>query len=170
MKMKAEERGSAREDGAQGGARAAGARPVRPDRLDRRQQILDASQRLFARFGYHAVSIRQIAAEARVPLALVGYYFGSKQQLYDAVFGHRIGLLAERSLALQAVMAEANGDPLQRIVAAMVSPVVRLRASVEGETYALFVAQGLSHQGAEEDAAIGQHFDPLAAEFFAISG
>jgi AcrR family transcriptional regulator len=168
MKMKAEKRGSARKDGAQRGARGADVLPDRsgrPVRPDRRQHILDATQRLFARFGYHGVTIRQIAAEARVPLALVGYYFGSKQQLYDAVFGHSSGLLGERSLALQAALAETNGERLPRIVAAMVSPVVRMRASVEGETYAVFIAQGLSHQGAEEDAAIRQYFDPLATEF-----
>ncbi len=139
-----------------------GERPARPDR---RQNILDASQRLFARFGYHAVTIRQIAAEAKVPLALVGYYFGQKQELYDAVFGHWSGVVAQRSLDLQNALATSTGDRLERIVEAMVSPVVRMRANPEGDTYALFVARGLTQQGAEEDRAIRQYFDPVAAEF-----
>ena len=137
----------------------------RPARPDRRQNILDASQRLFARFGYHAVTIRQIAAEAKVPLALVGYYFGQKQELYDAVFGHWSGIVAQRSLDLQAALATSAGDRLERIVAALVSPVVRMRANPAGDTYALFVARGLTQQGAEEDRAIRQYFDPVAAEF-----
>jgi AcrR family transcriptional regulator len=140
-------------------------RAVPPERPDRRQNILDASQRLFASVGYHAVTIRQIAAAANVPLALVGYYFGLKQQLYDAVFEHWIGLSAQHSADLRAAVANSAGDRLQGIVAALVSPMVRIRADVAGETYALFVAQGLTHQGAEEDRAIREHFDPLATEF-----
>ena len=41
------------------------------NRPDRRAAILLAAEKLFAEHGYHAVSIRQIALEAQVPLALV---------------------------------------------------------------------------------------------------
>ena len=134
-------------------------------RPDRRQNILDASQRLFARFGYHAVTIRQIAEEAQVPLALVGYYFGQKQELYDAVFGHWSGTVAQRSVDLRNALAQSSGDRLQRIVAAMVNPIVGLRSSPQGAAYALFVTRGLSQQSVEEDRAIREYFDPVAAEF-----
>jgi AcrR family transcriptional regulator len=46
---------------------------VRPDR---KADILLAAETLFAKRGYHAVTIRQIAEEADVPLDLVGYYYG----------------------------------------------------------------------------------------------
>ena len=71
-------------------------------RPDRRQNILDASQRLFANFGYHAVTIRQIAEAAQVPLALVGYYFGQKQELYYAIFG-RLSRSEEHTSELQSL-------------------------------------------------------------------
>ena len=58
---------------------------VRPDR---RFAILLAAEKLFAQRGYNGVSIRQIAEEAGVPLALVGYYFGPKQDLFHAIFEH----------------------------------------------------------------------------------
>ena len=135
---------------------------VRPDR---RQNILDASQRLFARYGYHAVTIRQIAAEAKVPLALVGYYFGQKQELYDAIFAHLSSTVAQRSIDLREALAETSGDRLQRIVIAMVVPIMRLRASAEGESYALFVTRGLTQQGVEEDRAIREYIDPVAVEY-----
>ena len=136
-----------------------------PERPDRRQNILDASQRLFARFGYHAVTIRQIAVEAQVPLALVGYYFGQKQELYDAIFGHFSGTIDERYATLRAAMASDAGDALSRIVGALVIPVSRMRASSEGESYALFVSRSLTQQSSEEDRAIREYFDPLAAEY-----
>ena len=135
---------------------------VRPDR---RQNILDASQHLFARYGYHAVTIRQIAAEAKVPLALVGYYFGQKQELYDAIFAHWSSTVAQRSIDLREALAETRGDRLQRIVIAMVVPIIRMRASAEGESYALFVTRGLTQQGVEEDRAIREYIDPVAAEY-----
>ena len=65
--------------------RAAGAEGARPDR---RHAILLAAEKLFAQHGYHAVTIRQIADEAEVPLALVGYYYGPKHELFHAIFEH----------------------------------------------------------------------------------
>lgn len=135
-------------------------------RRDRRKNILDSAQRLFARYGYHGVTIRQIAADARVPLALVGYYFGQKQELYDAIFGFVSETINQRRQDLRAALALHTGDRLQHIVSALVRPVVRARlATPEGESYALFVARALSQQGVEEDRAIRQYFDPVAAEF-----
>lgn len=139
---------------------------VVPDgRPDRRKNILDASQRLFARFGYHAVTIRQIASEAGVPLALVGYYFGQKQELYDAIFGDLIGTLAERRVGLHAAISNVAGDRLANVVEAMIVPVSKQRATPQGEAYALFVSRGLTQQNEEEDHAIREYFDPLSSEF-----
>ncbi len=144
-------------------------RPVaeKKARPDRRQNILDASQRLFARYGYHAVTIRNIAAEAKVPLALVGYYFGQKQELYDAIFAHWSSTLVQRSVDLREALTASQSEQLQRIVSAMVVPVIRLRASAKGESYALFVTRGLTQQGIEEDRAIREFLDPVSAEFVA---
>ena len=136
-------------------------------RPDRRQNILGASQRLFARYGFHAVTIRQIAAEASVPLALVGYYFGQKQELYDAIFAHGSGAVAQRSIELREAVAVSLDEQLQGIVSAMVVPVVRMRASAQGESHALFLTRGLTQQGIEEDRAIREVLDPIAAEFIA---
>lgn len=134
-------------------------------RPDRRQNILHASQRLFGRFGYHAVTIRQIAAEAKVPLALVGYYFGHKQELYDAIFAHWSGTVAQRSADLRDALAASKGEQLQRIVLAMVVPVVRMRDSDQGESYARFLTRGLTQQGVEDDRAIREFLDPVSVEF-----
>jgi AcrR family transcriptional regulator len=142
------------------------ARPAAAARPDRRQNILLAAEKLFARYGYHAVSIRQIADEAGVPLALVGYYFGAKQQLYHAIFEHWSAMISERLASLQQAMADdCRGDRLQRLVEAFIDPVIRLRASVEGEYYALLMTRGLALQSEEEDAIIREFFDPMAKAF-----
>lgn len=136
-----------------------------PERPDRRQNILDASQRLFARHGYHAVTIRQIAEAAQVPLALVGYYFGQKQELYDTLFGNLTGTIDKRRQGLHAAIANPHGDALTAIVDAMITPVARARRTPEGESYALFVTRGLTQQSIEEDRAIREYFDPITAEY-----
>ncbi len=141
------------------------ARPAAAARPDRRQNILLAAEKLFARHGYHAVSIRQIADEAGVPLALVGYYFGAKQQLYHAIFEHWSAMISERLASLQQAMDDGSGDRLQRLVEAFIGPVIRLRASVEGEYYALLMTRGLALQSEEEDAIIREFFDPMAKAF-----
>ena len=143
-------------------ARAASAEP----RPDRRQAILLAAEKLFARHGYHAVSIRQIADEAGVPLALVGYYFGPKNELFEAIFAHWNHTIEERLAALAAVHIDpADARTLPRIIEAFTAPVLALRASSEGEYYALLVARELYHATPEADQVLRRYFDPLAAAF-----
>ena len=115
---------------------------------------------------YHAVSIRQIANEACVPLALVGYYYGQKHELFHAIFAHWAGTINERLAALREVEKQPHGpQKLQHIVEAFISPVIRLRASSEGEYYAQLMTQGLSSQQGEADRVLRDFFDPMADAF-----
>lgn len=135
-------------------------------RLDRRQAILLAAEKLFARHGYHAVSIRQIADEAGVPLALVGYYFGPKNALFEAIFEHWNQTIERRLAALAEVPIDpADTRTLPRIIDAFTAPVLALRASSEGEYYARLVARELSHVTEEADRVLRHYFDPLANAF-----
>jgi len=139
------------------------AAPLRPDR---KGQILLAAERLFAKYGFHAVSIRQIAQEAQVPLALVGYHYGQKQDLFHAIFQHWSGTIEERLQGLQAVQSQAHSrHKLQSIVEAFIFPVIRLRSSPEGESYAMLMTKGLSPQSDEADRVLRDFFDPMAEAF-----
>ena len=55
------------------------------EKQDKRQQLLEVAERLFAKQGYEAVSIRQLAAEAGVNIAMVSYYFESKENLFKTL-------------------------------------------------------------------------------------
>ena len=135
-------------------------------RPDRKLAILLAAEKLFAQRGYHAVSIRQIADEAAVPLALVGYYYGPKQDLFCSIFEHWNTTIEERLHALQRVLDEPITDStLPRIIEAFLDPVLRLRASPEGEYYALLVARELAHLQDETDRVLRTYFDPMAHAF-----
>jgi AcrR family transcriptional regulator len=59
--------------------------------LQTRERILDAAERLIAEHGLDGVSMRQIAADAPAQLALLHYHFGSKEDLYRAVWERRLG-------------------------------------------------------------------------------
>jgi AcrR family transcriptional regulator len=155
----------ARRTAARGVRAARPDRPQRPDKRDRRADILLAAERLFAERGYHAVTIRQIAQAAGVPLALVGYYFGAKHELFCALFEHWKGTIEERMAGLRAAVDAGGADLPERIVDAFVTPVLRLRASAEGEFYALLVARELQYRTPGVDSVLGEYFDPMAHAF-----
>lgn len=139
---------------------------TRTDQPDRRLNILLAAEKLFAVRGYHAVSIRDIAAEAGVPLALVGYYYGAKHELYRAIMQSWSGNIADRLDRLQAAAGEPDRSArLDRILEAFVVPLVALHASREGQYYALMAARDLAAPTPEAEAAHREFFDPMAHAF-----
>jgi AcrR family transcriptional regulator len=128
--------------------------------------ILLAAEKLFAQHGYHGVTIRQIADEAQVPLALVGYYFGPKSELFHAIFAHWQDTLQARLSQLQQVLdAPPKKDFLRQVVEAFVCPVLEQRASAEGEYYAQLVGRELARQTPETQRVLTEFFDPLAQKF-----
>ena len=69
-------------------------------RLDpgqRREQILDAANALFAERGYDEVSIEDIASSAGVTRGLVHHYFGGRKEVYIALL-ERLGTMREQQL------------------------------------------------------------------------
>lgn len=55
-----------------------------------RQKILSSAELLFAAEGYEATSMRQLAKAAEVNIAMVSYYFGSKEELYRTLVRERM--------------------------------------------------------------------------------
>jgi AcrR family transcriptional regulator len=99
-------------------------------RLDTKDRILDAAERLFAQHGFDATSLRMITAAAEVNLASVNYHFHSKNSLIEAVLTRRIAPLNRERLDLLASIEAFAGTEslrLEDVVQAFVSPVVRKR-------------------------------------------
>ncbi|MCP4667486.1 MAG: CerR family C-terminal domain-containing protein [Deltaproteobacteria bacterium] len=61
-----------------------------------KERILDQAEALFAKKGYHAVSVREITRAAGCNLAAVNYHFGTKENLYLEVFRSRFAARALR--------------------------------------------------------------------------
>lgn len=73
------------------------AEPVRRlRRAERREQILDAATRAFARAGFAATSLDQVAAEAGITRVILYRHFDSKADMYRAVLDRACMHLAER--------------------------------------------------------------------------
>ena len=62
---------------------------------DKRRLILDAAVRAFARNGFHACRVSDIADEAGVAYGLVYHYFDSKDEVLDTLFLDRWNVLLE---------------------------------------------------------------------------
>src|SRR5580700_1190961 len=62
----------------------------------RRNNLLDAASRIFARQGYDAASVEDIAFEAGIGKPTVYRYFPSKEALFEAVFGQALDDLGNR--------------------------------------------------------------------------
>jgi len=57
------------------------------------QKIIRAADKLFTQKGYAATKTRDIAEEAGTNLALLNYYFGSKENLYKKVVQEKLKML-----------------------------------------------------------------------------
>lgn len=64
--------------------------------VDKREHILDTAEKLFAEFGYEGTSTRLLAKEAGVNVAMISYYFGSKEKLFEALVERRTAYTHEK--------------------------------------------------------------------------
>src|SRR6266568_1436364 len=72
----------------------------------RREQILNAAQRCFARKGFYETSMQDVFRESGLSAGAVYRYFKSKDQLIQAISA---GVLGQMAAALEAALAE---DPV----------------------------------------------------------
>ncbi len=90
------------------------AKPNRPPRSDNRvQELLDVAARLFAKHGYAATSMRDIALGVNMLPGSVYYHFASKEELLVAVYGAGVSHL-ER---VTQVAVEKEAEPWARLEA-----------------------------------------------------
>lgn len=61
------------------------------DMSDKREHILIVAEELFGENGFDGTSVRDIAHKAGVNLAMISYYFGSKEKLLEALIEFRAG-------------------------------------------------------------------------------
>jgi AcrR family transcriptional regulator len=123
-------------------------RGPRQDGVQAREAILDAAREQFAQHGFGGATMRAIAAEAGVDLALLSYYFGSKSGLFVA----SLRLPVNPADAIEGLLAQGTGDFGARLVTRLLEvwddpatggPLVNVLRSAAGQSELLrdFVAQ-----------------------------
>lgn len=62
------------------------------EKTDKKDHILDVAEKVFSERGFDGASTRIISGEAGVNMAMLNYYFGSKEGLFLAIFERRLTL------------------------------------------------------------------------------
>ena len=104
-----------------------------------RRRIIAAAERLFGRNGIDGVSIRDIAANARVNSAATFYHFGTKDDLVAAILKLRAAELRERTQPIVSAMEETSPS-VRQVVEALVRPMLDM-----GKHYPAFIAAVTNH-------------------------
>ncbi len=102
---------------------------------DKKEHILRSAELLFSEFGFEGVSTRALAKQAGVNIAMLSYYFGSKEKLYEATIHH---------------LLEKRRDNLNKLLQKKSSPIEKIEAIVDyyvdkvfgqGESYKIFMRE-----------------------------
>ncbi|MBS7254493.1 TetR/AcrR family transcriptional regulator [Flavobacterium branchiicola] len=78
---------------------------------DKKIQILEVAEKLFSEKGFEGTSIRDISKEAKINIAMVSYYFGSKERLLEALILYKT---SDLKLQLENLLQE-NIQPLEKV-------------------------------------------------------
>ena len=91
-----------------------------------KDRLLDAAEQLFAEHGYDATSMRELTTAAEVNLAAVNYHFGSKRELFAAVFERRVGPInTERLERIDLLEARVAPPPsVEELLEALLAPAL----------------------------------------------
>jgi AcrR family transcriptional regulator len=112
-----------------------------------RKRILKHAERLFAKSGIDAVSIRDITDAAGVNSAAIHYHFGSKSGLVEALLARWAGELVERRGKLLDRIEAQPEVALRDVVDVLVWPMIELGGARRGGGggYVGFLAAVMNH-------------------------
>ncbi len=79
---------------------------------EKQKQIIETAERLFSARGYDGTSVRDLADDAGVNIAMISYYFGSKEKLMEALFEQRTTNI---KLKVESLLHDNKTMPLQKV-------------------------------------------------------
>jgi AcrR family transcriptional regulator len=152
-------------------ARSVGRRPKIEGGRETAPVILDAAEKLFSIHGFHGVTVRAVGEECAVDAALVHYYFGTKQELFDAVFARRASVINQDRMEAMARYEEEykEGMTVEGAASAFLMPLLdRARHSDPGwKNYFGLLGLVNNSRGWGADA-MTNHFDPVVRRFVGL--
>lgn len=94
--------------------------------LDKKEHIINTAIALFAEKGFEGTSIRDLATKADVNIAMVNYYFGSKDKLFEAMIEYKASYMRER---LSEIANDKNKSAIEKIDSFIETYVNRILSS-----------------------------------------
>ncbi len=131
-----------------------------------RKRILTTAERLFAERGFNGVSVRALAAAAKVNIASIGYHFRSKEGLLAEVYRrHCEPMIEERLRGLTAAVRLAGSARVAAIIEAFVRPALA-QVNVEGGETFIRLRAVLSGENSELlEKLVADNFDQSSSAF-----
>ena len=134
---------------------------VREESIER---ILDAAELLFAEFGYHGVTLKDVAKRVGVSSTLIHYHFNGKESIYEAVWARKAPISARNRLEAMRRYAEEVADAItvEGALHAWIDTVLNVQAE-DPEQWAAFgkisaQANSAAGWGAEK---MTKYFNPV---------
>jgi AcrR family transcriptional regulator len=139
--------------------------------LTTRERILENAERLFARHGFHGVSLRSLARAAEVNLAAVHYHFGDMSVVFGEVFSRNIKPLNDKRIALLELLKnEPSHDPkkmIEKIMDAMCGPIFEasLNAEAGGKAFSMILSRCFTEPLDISDSLLANEYHPVLSQF-----
>lgn len=135
---------------------------------DTRVRLLEAAERLFAKGGEEATSLRAVTREAHANVAAVHYHFGGRDGLLREVLDRHVGPINDRRHELlDAAVRTAAQPPLPALVEAFVRPDLESLARLREEEpqLARFIGRAYSQPSPAVAGAVIEQFTATARRF-----
>lgn len=135
-----------------------------------RQRLLDEAERLFARRGLDAVSVRDITRAAGANLGAITYHFGTMRNLIVTVFDRRMEPLTRQRLEALDAQEKAAGKgplPLEGVLEAMFRPAVMeaMDKQRKGVVFGKLMARSMMDPNPYLERYIHGHIEPVIRRF-----
>ena len=80
--------------------------------IDKRSHLIQTAERLFSVKGFEGTSVRDIAEEAGVNIAMISYYFRSKEGLMEALFEKRT---EDIKMRVESLLKDDSLSPIEKV-------------------------------------------------------
>lgn len=97
------------------------------EKSDKREQLINAAEELFAEKGFDGTSVRDIAQKADVNLAMISYYFGSKEKLLQVLIEQRFSSSFELLDELNRNTTMTPWEKIERVIEYYVDKILNGR-------------------------------------------
>lgn len=134
-----------------------------------KERLLNAAEKLFALDGFAAVTVRQIAKEAKADISLVYYHFQSKRNLFESVLMRRAKYINDLRLnELEKIeQRHPNDNPtVEEIIYAFVYPLLQKLHEDHDEWKHYFALIAMVNNSPNWGGEMmTKYFDPLVHRF-----